>query len=141
MSAARKTKAISSAQIKKIHTLKSILNLEEEHYRALLLRWSAESSTELSLQDARELIDFLVTMQENCMTLKSHLLGKRGRITKKQYSMMVSLWSEISRAKDYDSLRNMIYKITKTLYLWIEVMDRVDAGHVIAILKEWKEKQ
>ena len=75
------------------------------------------------------------------MTFKPHLIGKKGNITQKQYDTMVSLWGEVSRAKDYDSLRTFIRKVTNIWYLWLENMSRVDAGHMIAILKEWKAKK
>lgn len=141
MSAERRVGPITAAQIKKIHAMKNTLKMPEEHYRALLQRWDVESSKALTLQEAGELINFMDALQKEHLTNQPQLLGQRGKITKKQFHLMVSLWEGVSRNKDYDSLRKFVKKITKTWYLWLECMDRVEAGHVIAVLKEWKAKK
>lgn len=140
MNTAASLKNITPGQIRKIHALKNVLHIEEEHYRALLLRWEVESSKEMTMNEAKELIDFLVEIQRKRMTRQPQLLGKHDRITKKQFNNMVSLWAVVSRNKDYDSLRAFVRKTTRSWYLWLECMDRVEAGHVIAILKAWKDK-
>ena len=55
---------ITKAQIKKIHTLKSLLNLEDSFYEALLFRYGVESSKELSKDKAISLIEVLTDIQK-----------------------------------------------------------------------------
>lgn len=63
--------AITKAQIKKIHTLVSTIGMIDEHYRALLLRFNVESSTELNRQDAAEFIETLIDFQKEIKRLKN----------------------------------------------------------------------
>jgi len=50
---------ITKAQIKKIHTLKKVLGLDDELYREMLSRFNVSSSKDLSIKDACTFIDIL----------------------------------------------------------------------------------
>lgn len=141
MRSARKSIPITQAQIKKIHALKNVLNIEEENYRALLLRFGVESSKELNMDEGKGIIDFLVSLQKQQFAKQPQLFGGDTTITRKQFDTMTLLWAEVSETKDYDSLREFVRKPTHTWYLWLEGMDRSHAGLIISILKEWKAKR
>lgn len=132
---------VSIYQIKKIHTLKSVLNIPDEHYRSLLMRWGVKSSKELSRHAAIGIIDFLVERQKERFRKQPQLFGGDATITRKQFDMMTLLWAEVSDAKDYDSLRVFVRKVTRVWFLWLEGMSRNEAGLMISILKEWKAKR
>ncbi|MDD3012639.1 MAG: regulatory protein GemA [Candidatus Gastranaerophilales bacterium] len=50
---------VTKAQIKKIHTLKNILGLDDELYREMLSKFDISSSKDLSISDACTFIDIL----------------------------------------------------------------------------------
>jgi hypothetical protein len=50
---------VTKAQIKKIHTLKKILGLDDELYREMLSRFNISSSKDLTIKDACTFIDIL----------------------------------------------------------------------------------
>lgn len=141
MRTAYKNAPITQGQIKKIHALKNVLNIEEENYRALLTRWGVESSKELDMNEGKAMIDFLVSLQKEQFAKQPQLFGGDVTITRKQFDTMTLLWAEVSDTKDYDSLRVFVRKVTRVWFLWLEGMSRNEAGLMISILKEWKAKR
>ena len=93
---------ITKAQIKKIHTLKSLLNLEDSFYEALLFRYGVESSKELSKDKAISLIEVLTDIQKeqnnknkNSTGLSLHrkiYFNRRNKATDNQINYISKLW-------------------------------------------------
>ena len=126
--------SITKAQIKAIHAIKNALEMPDEHYRALLMRFGAESSKELTRNDAKEVIDILQELNDS--------MPKRdpNRSSENQLNYIKGLWVELSDLKDYDSLRNFVKKITGKFYLHIEIMSLDEAQKVLVALKNWERR-
>jgi len=125
---------ITSAQIKAIHAIKNKLRMPDDHYRALLSRFGADSSTDLTRNEAKAVIDALKQIDKP--------VPKRDpmRASDAQLDYMKGLWVELSDQKDYDSLRLFVKRITKKLYLYIETMNHDEAQKVLVALKNWERR-
>ncbi len=92
---------ITNSQIKKIHTLKTTLKLDDELYRDILANYGAESCKNLSPELAGELIEQLETMAINSgvwtkRKMKFENLSNRfDMATPKQLRMIESMWSQV----------------------------------------------
>jgi hypothetical protein len=101
----------SRDQIKIIHALKGALELDEGTYRGLVSGYGAESSKDLSVEKARELIDWL-TQQAVSAGVWTNRKGKKGRpyehlagrdpemASPAQLRMIAAIWAEVSYAPD-----------------------------------------
>lgn len=145
-------KSITQPQIKKIHTLKSILKLSDDNYEALLSSLNVESSTELTRGEAAALIDLLVSWEkgEKVQLSKQAPQIKRdgipcfdrvGKATDKQLYYIAGLWLEVSNAKTYKSLMWFVKRVTGTLYIHIESLSIAETRKVINALKAWNNTQ
>ena len=142
---------ITKAQIKKIHTLKSLLNLEDEFYEALLFRYGVESSKELSKDKAISLIEVLTDIQKeqnnknkNSTGLSLHrkiYFNRRNKATDNQINYISKLWWTLSDKKDYKSLMWFIKKITSKLYIHIESLELQEASNTIVVLEKWNKQK
>ncbi len=142
---------ITKAQIKKIHTLKSLLNLEDSFYEALLFRYGVESSKELSKDKAISLIEVLTDIQKeqnnknkNSTGLSSHrkiYFNRRNKATDNQINYISKLWWTLSDKKDYKSLMWFIKKITSKLYIHIESLELQEASNTIVVLEKWNKQK
>ncbi len=142
---------ITKAQIKKIHTLKSLLNLEDSFYEALLFRYGVESSKELSKDKAISLIEVLTDIQKeqknkntNSTGLSSYrkiYFNRRNKATDNQINYISKLWWTLSDKKDYKSLMWFIKKITSKLYIHIESLELQEASNTIVVLEKWNKQK
>lgn len=145
---------ITKAQIKKIHTLVNSLRLNEEYYRAILLRYGAESSKELSKDEAIKFINELMTMQkeQQSKSMNKEVTGvhtegrlvyfnRKNKATDNQIDYIAGLWLKISEKKDYKSLMWFIKKITKKLYIHIESVTLQEASNIIIALEKWNKQK
>ncbi len=142
---------ITKAQIKKIHTLKSLLNLEDSFYEALLFRYGVESSKELSKDKAISLIEVLTDIQKeqnnknkNSTGLSLHrkiYFNRRNKATDNQINYISKLWWTLSDKKDYKSLMWFIKKITSKLYIHIESLELQEASNTIVVLEKWNKQK
>lgn len=91
----------TSFQIKKIHTLKSILGIDEDLYRQMLSEFSAESSKNLSYDEATVFIDLLENNAESLGLWKIKPKKYEGinrstsKISESQLRMIEGIWREI----------------------------------------------
>ena len=142
---------ITKAQIKKIHTLKSLLNLEDSFYEALLFRYGVESSKELSKDKAISLIEVLTDIQKeqnnknkNSTGLSLHrkiYFNRRNKATDNQINYISKLWWTLSDKKDYKSLMWFIKKITSKLYIHIDSLELQEASNTIVVLEKWNKQK
>ncbi len=142
---------ITKAHIKKIHTLKSLLNLEDSFYEALLFRYGVESSKELSKDKAISLIEVLTDIQKeqknkntNSTGLSSYrkiYFNRRNKATDNQINYISKLWWTLSDKKDYKSLMWFIKKITSKLYIHIESLELQEASNTIVVLEKWNKQK
>ncbi len=88
-------------QIKKIHTLKSLLGIEDDLYRDMLLSFGVTSSKSLTYAEASVLIDILEekAVAQNLWKIKpkkyEDLSRNQRMATQSQLRMIESLWREI----------------------------------------------
>lgn len=129
---------VTKAQIKAIHTLKSRLNLPQDHYEAMLIRYGVESSKFLTSREATLLIKELKNLERK--QLKEAVKSEDCKCSKSQLDWIADLWVKTSKDKDFEALRWFIKKITGKLYLYPETMTHKEANKVINALKEWKAK-
>ena len=92
---------ITKLQIKKIHTLKSYLKLDEDTYRDLLFNFNVASSKELSFVQAQVLIEILekkaVALTSWEVREKKYDLHRNDDMASpSQLRMIEGLWREIS---------------------------------------------
>lgn len=125
---------ITGNQIKAIHAIKNKLRMPDDHYRALLSRFGVESSTDLTKNEAKAVIDTLKKMDVPTPTRDPM------RATDNQINYMKGLWVDLSDQKDYDSLRNFVKRITGKLYLHIETMSLDEGQKVLTALKNWERR-
>jgi phage gp16-like protein len=126
---------ISPRQIKIIHTLKSILVMDEESYRAMLREFAGvASSKSLSWRQADELIADMQgkagnVSPENAEKRTRHgkLADRPGMATPPQLRKIEAMWSEVTRAEDPESqakgLRSFLERIAKVSSLRFLDMD------------------
>lgn len=92
-------------QLKKIHTLRRQIGMDEEQYRDMLKdNFSVESSKDLTLLQARDLLDRLDRIL-NGGQLKAPFKkwenydGRAGMATAAQLRMVEAMWKDVSRQK------------------------------------------
>lgn len=134
---------ISGEQKKMIHTIKAQLGMDEETYKEIL--WSAykvDSSTRLSRQEARELIDMLKksavqagvwTNNRGFKKYKYDNLGKReGMASPKQLRMIESMWQDVSFVKEekarleaLDTFLSNHFGVDKLIWVESEMVSKI----------------
>lgn len=146
---------ISPAQIKKIHTLKTALRMDDNSYRvALFNACGFETSKAMSMKDAAELIDDWQTKATAAGVWKPRqpkakkfddLDNRRGAVamaTPPQMRMIETVWQEVSRATEPEAratgLRHFIKRIAKVDSL--RFLDRDGASAVINALTKMQKQ-
>jgi hypothetical protein len=153
----------TAAQIKKVHTLKSVLAMSDDDYRAMIKNgFGVESSKHLDLRQAAQLIGILEDKavaagvwekrgwNRTTRISKGHAaakvsttLGERGGMaTPPQLRKIEAMWSEVSRATpEYRAraLRQFVSRIAHVSDL--RFLDSAGAGAVINALKKMKERR
>ncbi|HOX23008.1 MAG TPA: DUF1018 domain-containing protein, partial [Elusimicrobiales bacterium] len=103
--------SITPAQIKRIHTLKTLLKTPDAAYRSMLRDYHAFSSKQLSEDQADTLIWELqkVAEAEGVWTRPGRkfqqLAGRKGMATPKQLRMIDAMWTDVSRTTSAESRR------------------------------------
>lgn len=144
---------ITKPQIKKIHTLKSLIGLSDDNYEALLYAHDVESSTELNREGAAKLIADLLRLKKG-EPLKGRspeptgmanqrvvFFDRTQKATDNQIGYMMSLWTSLDDEGTYRELLWFIKKVTKTLYIHIESMSIKEASSVIYVLEKWNKQK
>ncbi len=146
-------KSITKPQIKKIHTLISILNMPDDHYRALLMRFNVESSTELNRSDAVDVIEILTSFEKSTApgqvnkkangiaNIRKVFFDRNSKATDNQLIYIMGLWIKLSTEQTYSSLVWFIKKVVGKLYLHIESLVVNEASSVIVILEKWNKQK
>ena len=135
---------ITKAQIKKIHTMKGILGLDDELYREMLLKFNAKSCKELSKVQAANLIDILevnaigINKWQKPKDKYNELSNRADMATPAQLRKIEAMWVEllkiseksevIEKRKIKKSLRKLLqrlYKISDLRFLPKEKVPKV----------------
>lgn len=145
---------ITKAQIKKIHALVNSLRLDDDNYRALLFRFGAETSKELSKDEAIKFIEELTKIDKEQqlrnkntkptgVQLKGRLVyfNRKKKATDNQIDYIAGLWFKLSENKDYKSLMWFIKRITLKLYMHIESISVQEASNIIVVLEKWSKQK
>jgi len=117
---------VTKRQIKKIHTLKSRLNMSDEEYRLRLSDYWVNTSKNLSYEEAEDLIQRLEreAIQKGVWSryslrgkMKYEDLGERtGMATPRQLRMIEAMWRDVSYTHDPHrrerALRRFLFRIT-----------------------------
>jgi len=115
----RTTFGVTPAQIKKLHALKTALDLDDAAYRAALATCGVETSKALSFSGAAELIDdFEKKAVSAGLWEKRHRPAtesrREGFASPAQLALIEKLWSEVSNASDKKtSLRHFVTRQAK----------------------------
>lgn len=105
---------ITKSQIKKIHTLKNILGLDDELYREMLLRFEVSSSRDLSLKNACTLIDILevqavgINKWQKPKAKFEELSNRAEMATPAQLRKIEAMWVEFLKIADGKEVKGSI---------------------------------
>jgi len=139
---------ISPKQIKMIHTLKSVLAMEDDSYRDMLGAYGVETSIDLSYLDAHDIISRLTRHAEATGKWRTpdkrhnDLAGRPDMASPKQLRLIAALWGAVSRApvdmrdKALDAFLTNRFKIASIR--WVRSRD---VGKIVATLKNMALQQ
>lgn len=127
--------------LKMVHTNEMYKNLKrvEAWEDFLYVRFRVESSSELSIDELKVLVDVL-NGGEDKLGLEADNVGramlkdKPNMITTKQILSIESLWEQKARDKTPKALRNFIKIVTKTFPLHLNTLTKAEATKVITAL-------
>lgn len=146
-------KMVEKGQIKKIHTLKSALKLQEASYRKLIYAnyYPCTSSMELTFSQARDFIDNLERMavesgvwSPNSGKSRYEELGKRGRMaTPAQLRLIEGLWKEVSSVRGEHNRKKALRKWLSERFgvSDLRFIDDVNVRKVIFALKAMRDRK
>jgi hypothetical protein len=129
---------VTQAQIKKIHALKSALDLDDDEYRSILsASITAEdvpawSSKDLSFDQASSVITTMEMIIERTPALKARLYA-----SPKQINLITALWRQVTRAQDEEGIHKTLYSFLRNKF-HIRRFDRIpkkQAGKMIKSLR------
>lgn len=137
---------ITSAQIRKIHTLKNKLFLDDETYREILKSFGVTTSKDLTFAEASLMLEFLEKNAVSLILWKKYpkkyedLIRDEKMATPSQLRMIEGLWFEISYFKTDKFARRSIRKFLKRTFNRDDIMflTKTDARKIIPILKKIK---
>lgn len=140
--------AITKGQIKKIHTLKTMLGIDEAAYRERLkASFGIETSKDLSLHQAAAFIDELVEQAgpANARKASSKRVSepaRNGFASPAQIAFIKSLWRQVSRAEpehQKKALRRFVARQAKVSDL--RFLRDKDASKIICALKAMQAQE
>ena len=149
---------VTDSQIKKIHTLKNVLNLDDELYKEILANYGTETCKALSPHLVGELIDKLEEManESGRWIIKKqkfeNLSNRLDMATPKQLRMIESMWNQVMTAYAEEKEIKYVDKrefITKSLRKFLlnkfsvsdlRFLDSKTARKVINTVKEIKKQ-
>jgi hypothetical protein len=141
----RTTAGITPAQIKKLHALKSVLELDDAAYRVALATCGVETSKALSFSGAAELIDDLERKAVSAGRWEKRPRPatenrREGFASPAQLALIESLWAEVSTAPDRKTaLRHFVTRQAKVSDL--RFLRDCDASKVICALKAMRTQK
>lgn len=134
------------SQIKKIHTLKNILGLEDDLYRELLMNFNAQSSKELTYLSANAFIEILENkaIALNCWVRqpkKYENLNRNNMASPAQMRMIEGLWREVSYFDSDIFAKKSLRKFLKSKFKVDDLMflTKAKASKVIQAIKGVKK--
>lgn len=125
---------IAKSKIALIHVAKSKLGLSDEDYRSILNSIDVSSSKELDNKGFVKIIDVFKKLGFQSINKKSSNNDIWG-CSPNQKKLIIYLWNECSKTKDYISLVNFIVKITGKSPAIIEKNDLEQIIYTIKKLK------
>lgn len=129
-------------QIKKIHTLKNILGLEEELYRDMLASFGVGSSKNLTETEAQILIEILedkVSLKGNCHKKYDDFKSRDNSMaTPAQLRKIEVVWKDMHTFTDKDSAKKSLRSFIKKQFHIedIRFITKIKAGKIIAVLEK-----
>ncbi|HUI93492.1 MAG TPA: phage protein GemA/Gp16 family protein [Chitinivibrionales bacterium] len=123
------------AQIKKIHALKSVLNLDEDNYRTMLSSFIMPdgtpvwSSKDLTFDQASSLIAALEHSIDHSPSLQKRLYASA-----KQLRLIAVLWKRITRANDEEGASNTLHAFLRHRF-HVRRFDRIPKKQIGKVIK------
>jgi hypothetical protein len=139
---------VTANQVKKIHTLKSLLNVREETYRRMLGNYNVATSKALSFHQANEFIQLLEHfarkkgLWENYAEKHEKLSCRTGMATPAQLRMIEGIWAELypeTERKRATALRTYLFRFFKVSDL--RFLDAEKVNKVLHALKQMKARK
>lgn len=140
---------ITSAQIRKIHTLKSILHLDDELYVEMLMSFGVQSSKNLTVTEANIFIEILeekafLTNKWEKRDKKYEELTYRDEemATPPQLRMIEAIWREVCYIDSPDFAKHSLRKFLQNKFRVsdIKFLTKKKAVKVIRAISEMKKK-
>lgn len=113
---------ITKDQIKKIHTMKNLLGLDNELYREMLLKFKVQSSKELSKEQAKKLIDIFEVNAIGSKNKYNELSNRADMATPAQLRKIEAMWvkflkiADNKEAIDKNRAKKSLRKLLQKLY-------------------------
>lgn len=129
-------------QIKKIHTLKNVLGLDDDTYRQMLLSFGVCSSKNLTKSEADIFIEILQNdtkhIQKNNYKKYDEFAGRDEKMaTPSQLRKLEVVWACISKAEDKSATLRQFIK--KQFYVDdLRFLTKARASQIIAVLEKIK---
>lgn len=133
------------AQIKKIHTLKGALKIDDDTYRAILAGYGVTTSKKLCIQVADQLIADLESkaLAAGAWEKRDHAKTKRRLGDDPQVTKIERMWSELHKsgkvqANSAKALSAYVKRMTnKDALKWCSSFEK---SRLIEALKQWLER-
>lgn len=130
-------------QIKKIHTLKSVIGLDDDLYRDMLMSFDVQTSKDLTFTEAKILVEIL---EEKAIAMKkwvkqplkySDLNRIEKMATQAQLRMIESMWREICYFDNDEFAKKSLRKFLRSKFKTDDVMflTKTKATKVIQAIK------
>lgn len=129
-------------QIKKIHTLKNVLGLDDDTYRQMLLSFDVCSSKDLTQAEAEIFIEILVNdaknLKKNIYKKYDDFAGRDDKMaTPSQLRKLEVVWADISNAEDKSATLRQFIK--KQFHIDdLRFLTKSRASQIIAVLEKIK---
>ena len=116
------------SQIRKIHTLKTVLSLDDDLYREMLMSFGVQTSKDLTYTEASVLIEIL---EEKAIALRkwkrlpkkySDLQRDNKMATQAQLRMIEGMWREICYFDNDDFAKKSLRKFLKSKFRVDDIM-------------------
>ena len=139
---------VTPSQIKRIHILKSLLGLDDDLYREMLMSFGVCSSKDLTFTEASVMLDILETRAEERNLWKrmpkpyEDLNRDSKMATPPQLRMIKGLWREICYFDNNEFANKSLRKFLKTKFKVddINFLTKTKAIKVIQAIKTIKQK-
>ncbi len=138
---------ITISQIRKIHTLKNILGLDDDTYIEMLMLFGVQSSKELTYAKAAVFLEILEDKAEKCNLWKKQPkkysnLNRAGKMaTQSQLRMIEGLWRDICYCDTDEFAKRSLRKFLKSKFKVDDIMflTKIKASKAIWAILEMKK--